>query len=97
MEENQNFSTRDLYLAATLMFLKFPLIGIDFSVEGSKNQPVGYFLFNNSSSIQEARQKYNQGLVSVEPRSFVTMMKTLKSEVSNVFSNPHINSSENKG
>ena len=48
MEENQNFSTRDLYLAATLMFLKFPLVGIDFSVEGSKNQPVGYFLFNNS-------------------------------------------------
>ena len=84
----QIFSTRDLYLAATLVSLKFYLVGIDYQIEGQKNFPVGYFKFEDTPSLQEARSKYTQGLLSVEPKSFVTNLKSLKSEIVNVYNNP---------
>ena len=83
------FSTRDLYLASTLVTLKFLMEGIDFQIEGEKNQPVGYFKFMNSASLQEARKKYSQGLLSVEPKTFVTAMHSLKAEVMGVYKSPH--------
>jgi len=91
--DDKFFSTRDLYLAATLICLKFYLTGTDFSIEGDKNQPVGYFKFANSPEIMEAKQKYMQGLLSVEPKSFVTNLKSLKSEIVNVYKNPHFRES----
>lgn len=92
LTEQDIFSTRDLYLAATLMTLKFFMIGIDYQIEGEKNMPVGYFKFENSPALQSARQKYSQSLLSVEPKTFTTNMKSLKADVANVFRNPHLNS-----
>ena len=89
--DDKIFSTRDLYLAATLVSLKFYLTGIDYQIEGDKNSPIGYFKFENTSEIQEAKSKYTQGLLSVEPKSFVTNLKSLKSEIVNIYKNPHIN------
>ena len=89
MENNDIFSTRDLYLATTLVSLKFFLIGIDYLVEGNKNQPIGYFKFKNSPEIQEMKNKYTQGLLSVEPKSFITNLKSLKSEIVNMYNNPN--------
>ncbi len=86
------FSTRDLYLAATLVTLKFALIGIDYQIEGTKPNPVGYFKFTQSESLRLSHQKYTQGMLSVEPKTFVTNMHSLKSEVTNVFKNPHMRS-----
>jgi hypothetical protein len=83
------FSTRDLYLAATLVTLKFYLSGIDFQIEGDRNQPVGYFKFENSPELQEMRSKYTQGALLVEPKGFVTNLKSLKSEIVNITQNPH--------
>ena len=83
------FSTRDIYLAATLITLKFYLIGTDFQIEGSKNMPIGYFKFEKTPEILEAQTKYVQGLLSVEPKLFVTNLKSLKSEVINRYNNPH--------
>lgn len=91
--ENKNetniFSTRDLYLASTLVTLKFLMIGIDYQVEGSKNRPVGFFKFENSEMLMDAKNKYNQGLLVVEPRSFVTNLNGLKAEVIGTLQNPH--------
>lgn len=84
------FSTRDLYLAATLVSLKYYLTGIDYQIEGDKNQPIGYFKFENSPEIQEAKARYTQGLLLVEPKSFVTNLKSLKSEIVNIYKNPHM-------
>ena len=39
------FSTRDLYLASTLVTLHYELLGIDYQVEGIKPKPIGYFKF----------------------------------------------------
>ncbi len=89
--DDKIFSTRDLYLAATLVSLKFYLTGIDYQIEGDKNQPIGWFKFEDSREIQEAKSKYTQGLLLVEPKSFVTNMKSLKSEIVNIYKNPHIN------
>lgn len=83
------FSTRDLYLAATLVSLKFYLTGIDYVIEGNKNQPIGFFKFEDTPELQETRSRYTQGLLSVEPKSFVTNLKSLKSEIVNVSQNPH--------
>jgi hypothetical protein len=94
MEKNKIFSTRDLYLAATLVSLKFFLTGIDYQVEGNKNMPIGYFKFENTPEIMEAKAKYTQGLLSVEPKLFITNLKSLKSEIVNIYKNPHVNSGD---
>lgn len=90
MENNSIFSTRDIYLAATLVTLKFYLTGIDYQIEGDKNLPIGYFKFENNEEIQEAKSRYTQGLLLVEPKSFVTNLKSLKSEIVNIYKNPHV-------
>ena len=94
--EKEIFSTRDLYLASTLVTLKFYLTGIDYQVEGDKNQPIGYFKFENTPAIQEAKAKYTQGLLSVEPKTFITNLKSLKSEIVNIYKNPHMAEARNK-
>lgn len=85
----QIFSTRDLYLAATLVTLKFYLLGVDYVVEGNKNLPIGYFKFEDTSEIQDIKSRYTQGLLLVEPKLFISNLKSLKSEVSNIQQNPH--------
>lgn len=84
------FSTRDLYLAATLVTLKFYLSGIDYQIEGDKNSPIGYFKFEDTPEIQEAKSRYTQGLLMIEPKSFITNLKSLKSELVNIYKNPHL-------
>ena len=89
-KEKEIFSTRDLYLAATLVSLKFFLTGIDYQIEGDRNQPIGYFKFEDNPEIQEAKARYTQGLLSIEPKLFVTNLKSLKSEIVNIYKNPHM-------
>lgn len=87
--EDNVFSTRDLYLAATLMTLRFPLIGVDFQIEGSKNHPIGYFKFENTKQIAEAKRLYMQSMLSVEPRLFVSQLDSLRAEIANIRNNPN--------
>jgi len=89
MKENEIFSTRDIYLASTLVCLKFYMVGIDYAIEGQKNLAVGYFKFEDTPALQEARGKYLQSLLSVEPKMFVTNLKSLKSEIYNTQHNLH--------
>lgn len=84
----EDFSTRDLTLAATLVTLKFPIIGIDYQIEGTKSNPVGYFKFKDTADLREARQKFTQGMLAVEPRFFMTNIHALKAEVTNAMRNP---------
>jgi hypothetical protein len=88
--ETEIFSTRDLYLAATLTTLKFFMVGIDYQVEGEKNRPIGFFKFESSPKLLDAKAKYSQGLLVVEPKTFVTNLNSLKAEVIGAFSNPHL-------
>jgi hypothetical protein len=83
------FSTRDLYLASTLVTMKFPLIGIDYQVEGIKPRPIGYFKFDDTPELHAVRSKYNQSLLSVEPKLFISNLQSLKAEVVNMFQNPN--------
>ena len=83
------YSTRDLYLAATLVTLKFYLIRTDMQVEGQANRPIGYFVFEDSAELRDARQKYMQGMLLVEPQDYVARMHALKAEVQNMSLNPH--------
>ena len=83
------FSTRELALAATLITLRFPMTGIDYQIEGTKREPVGYFKFEDTTPLKEARQKYTQSMLSVEAKLFMTNLRALKGEVTNAFKNPH--------
>lgn len=83
------FSTRDLNLAAVLMTLRFPLLGIDYQVEGTKSRPVGYFKFEATSAIEDAKRKYLQSMIMVVPQSYDQAKEALKSEVCNIKLNPH--------
>lgn len=91
------FSTRDIYLAATLITLKFFQCGLDFQIEGEKNRPIGFFKFESTPALMDAKAKYSQGLLAVEPKSFVTNLNSLKAEVIGVFSNPHLEPLKTKG
>jgi len=86
---NRNFSTRDLYLASTLVTLKFPLLGTDLQLEGIKPKGIGYFNFEDTPELRKARNEYNQGLLLVEPRIFITNLQSLKAEVVNMQQNPN--------
>ena len=89
--KNELFSTRDLYMAATLVTLKFYMSGVDYSIEGSNNQPVGYFRFENNAALHEAKNKYLQGMLTVEPKAFMQNLRALKAEIVNVHRNPLMN------
>jgi len=84
----KTFSTRDLYLATTLITLRFYMVGVDYQVEGDRRLPVGYFKFEDTEDLQDAIKKFKQGLIAVEPRAFVTNLRSLKAEVNNVYKNP---------
>lgn len=83
------YITRDLYLASTLITLKFNIVDITFQIEGLNPNPVGYFSFNNTPELKEAEEQYFKGNLAVEPREFVTNMRTLKSQISNAAKNPY--------
>lgn len=85
---NKVFSTRDLYLASTLVTLGFVLTGIDYQVEGLKPKPIGYFNFEESKELLEIRSRYNQSALVVEPKLFISNLQSLKAEVVNMFNNP---------
>lgn len=90
-KENEIFSTGDLYLSATLITIGFNYTDIDYVIDGEKNYPIVYFKFKNTPEIKEAKKRYNQGNILVEPKIFVTNMKSLKAEISNIQKNPHFN------
>lgn len=88
-ETEKIFSTRDLYLASTLVTLHFPMIGIDMQIEGIKPKAIGYFKFHNTQELREARSKYNQSMILVEPRLYMASLQSLKAEVMNMQMNPN--------
>lgn len=96
MTKQKIFSTRDLYLASVLTTLKFPMAGIDFQIEGEKNQPVGYFNFEDSVELRDAEKKYWQMMLSVEPRTYVNNLRGLKAQVTNIYKGPRVNLSQFK-
>ncbi|MDO8451955.1 MAG: hypothetical protein Q7S76_03740 [bacterium] len=87
--ERQPFMTRDLYLASTLVTLHFPLIGTDYQQEGVKPRMIGYFKFEETQELREARSQYNQGLLLIEPRAFIQTLQALKADVMNFMNNPN--------
>jgi len=93
-EEEKIFSTRDIYLASTLITLRFPLIGTDMQYEGLKQRPIGYFKFIETPELADTRSQYNQGLIQVEPRQYMNNLQSLKADVMNYTFNP--NSDYNK-
>jgi len=89
MSDENIYSTRDLYLAASLVSLEFDLVRVDFQIEGEKKTPVGYFCFEDSTSLKEVESKYWRGQISVEPRAFVTNLRGLKARVVDAYQSPH--------
>lgn len=88
MDKENVYSTRDLTLAAVLVSLKFPLQGVDLQIEGGRGQTVGYFKFDNTPEVQDAAQKFLQGMITLEPGNFMQTVRTLKAQVSNLTRNP---------
>ncbi len=88
-KEEEYFTTRDLNLAATLQTLKFPLIRIDYQVEGERQRPVGYFNFEDTTDLRDAERKFWAKDLSVEPREFVDNLRGLKTQLAGAYKNPH--------
>lgn len=82
------FSTRDLSLASTLMCLRFPLMGIDYQIEGMRSRPIGYFKFERTPAIEDAKKRYLQSMLMVVPQSYDQAKEALKAEVINYRLNP---------
>jgi len=82
------FSTRDINLATALITIKFPLISIDYQIEGNHDRPVGYFNFERTKSLLDAENDYWQGRLSVEPKTFVMNFRALKAQINGVYKSP---------
>ena len=89
MELDGMFSTRDIYLAATLICLHFYVANIDYQVEGKSPRPVGYFQFEATPELQKAEKAFWQGKLAVEPRQFVTNFRGLYSQVNDKYKSPY--------
>ncbi|MCK9369499.1 hypothetical protein M0R04_06165 [Candidatus Dojkabacteria bacterium] len=85
----QPYVTRDLYLAATLLTLKFKVLEISFQYEGIKAYPIGYFAFKETPELREVESLYLQGKLAVEPREFMSNVRELKTRVANVSKSPY--------
>lgn len=96
MESEQKiYSTRDLYLATTLITLKFYMVGVDYQIEPHKDAPVAYFNFNDTPELRDIERKYIQSLLSVEPKQFITNFRSLKAEIKNYYDSPQSNIKRN--
>jgi hypothetical protein len=91
MNDGKFFSTRDIYLASTLITLKFPLKSVDYQQEGINNRLTGYFNFEDTPEIHGAEQKYWDRSLVVEPLLFVTNLKGLKAQVVGQYKSPRTN------
>lgn len=91
MENEKFFTTRDIYLAATLITLKFSLESIDYQQEGINNRLTGYFNFENTVDVHKVEKKYWDRNLAIEPLLFITNLKGLKSQVVNQYKNPRTN------
>ncbi len=87
--EPEIFSTRDISLAATLVTLNFPVIAIDYQIEGTNPRQTGYFQFEPSEEVKEAAGKYWSGQLAVEPKTFMTNIRGLKAQVNGHYDSPH--------
>lgn len=89
--ENDIYCTRDIYLAATLITLRFELVGIDYQVEGYRKFPVGYFKFTQTPQLMDAESKFWQKKLVVEPRDLFTCMRGLKTRLNSTYKAPTSN------
>lgn len=89
MPTASSFSTRDLGLAATLIYLKFDMHNVDYQIEGNKNYLVGYFQFLDTPELQEAKVQYYSAKLAVEPNAYNNIIRRLKAEINNVYKDPH--------
>jgi len=93
MKEEKNekdlYSDKDIYLAATLLTIGFPIERVDYQIEGERQQAVGYFSFEESEKLRDAIKDYWSEKLEVEPRKFISNMRGLKSQVSGVYKSPH--------
>lgn len=89
MENDSFFSTRDLSLAATLTALGIYHTRVDFSLEGDRNNAIGYFIFDNNDELKDTETKYRQGKLLVEPKAYMASVHSLKALVMNYLKSPH--------
>ena len=89
--ENKVFSTKDLPLMVTLTTLGYFHVGVDYQVEGGRQQPVAYFSFEDTPELAETIDDFRRGKLAVEPRKFMFNLREIKSEINNVYKNPQSN------
>ena len=87
--EKRLYTTRDLYLASTLMSLGFDLNGIDYQSEGEHPRPVGYFSFEDNQDLQMAVKEYWAHKLAIEPQQFMVNLRNLKAQVNGAYKSPH--------
>lgn len=89
MKNEKEFTTRDIYLASTLISLRFYMLRIDYQIEGTNHRPVGYFSFEETPELIKTERDYWNGKLAVEPQSFVTILKGLRSQTNTTYKSPH--------
>jgi len=81
------FTTKDITLASSLVTLKFLMLGVDYQIEGDKVSPICFFKFQDGPELRDAVKRYMQSNVVVEPKIFMTNLRSLKSEIDNYKNN----------
>lgn len=87
-ERQRAYSTRDIYMASSFSTLGFPVVSVDYQLEGVRPNPVGYFNFDDTPELRKAEADYLRGALSVEPKALFTAFKALKGLVTSRYKGP---------
>jgi hypothetical protein len=77
------FSSRDIYLASTLVSLGFKVEGTDVEQIGVNPRLISYWKFKDSPELREAKRMYASSELLVEPKLLFSTMQALKAECMN--------------
>ena len=90
-EGDKTYVVRDLYLAAALLTMKFPVLEINVQLEGMKNIPIGYFTFETTPELTKAVNMYLNKEMRLEPIEYFGNVRQLKSQAISAGKNPFAN------
>jgi hypothetical protein len=81
MSVEKKWTTTDLALTAAMMSLGHRLDSLEILLEGSNRRPKGEFLMVDTPELREHEDLYWSGECLVEPKTFVSHQRSLKSMV----------------
>ena len=81
MDNEEMFSTRDIYLTSCLVAMGFAVLDTELEQVGVNSRMIAFWKFKDTPMLKETKRRYNASELLVEPKLLFTTMQALKAEV----------------